>query len=118
MRPCRPTCAGIYGHLGAESRRLDRLLSDLLDVDRLRHGVARTAFAVTDVGELVQEVVAAMRAGGQVDDRLIEVEAESATAEVDAAKVERIVENLLRNAVRHTPEGSPIRCGSSVEEVC
>jgi signal transduction histidine kinase len=109
--------AGIYGHLGAESRRLDRLLSDLLDVDRLRHGVARTAFAATDVGALVEEVVAGMRAGAEVDNRLIEVEADSVTAEVDAPKVERIVENLLQNAVRHTPEGSPIRVRvESVEE--
>ena len=40
---------------------------------------------------------------------LIEVEAESAIAEVDAPKVERIVENLLANAVKHTPAGTTIR---------
>ena len=46
-------------HLSAESRRLDSLLSDLLDVDRLRHGVAAAHVqARDDVGRLVAEVVA------------------------------------------------------------
>ena len=35
--------------------------------------------------------------------RPIEVEVEAITASVDAAKVERIVENLVSNALRHTP---------------
>jgi len=38
----------------------------------------------------------------------ISFESEPSTAAVDAAKVERIIENLLFNATRHTPEGTPI----------
>jgi len=40
--------------------------------------------------------------------RVIKVEAESAMAEVDAPKVERIVDNLLANAVTHTSAESEI----------
>ncbi len=42
------------------------------------------------------------------DGRDIEVEVESITVSVDAAKVERILENLLSNAIRHTPDGTRI----------
>jgi signal transduction histidine kinase len=40
--------------------------------------------------------------------RAFAVSGEEVTVSVDAAKVERIVDNLLVNAARYTPEGSPV----------
>ena len=39
------------------------------------------------------------------------VDVDAVTVSIDAAKVERILENLLSNAIRHTPDGT--RSGSS-----
>ena len=86
-----------------QAGRLERLLNDLLDVDRLRHGRMRVEFEQADLAELVRGVVA-----GRPNGREIDMEAESVLASVDAAKFERIVENLIANAERHTPEDSPI----------
>jgi PAS domain S-box-containing protein len=97
------TRENMISHVAAQAERLQRLLGDLLDVDRLRHGSLRAETAPTDLGELVHEVVAMRPELGGVD-----VHAEGMTAEVDPAKVERIVDNLLANAERHTPEGTPI----------
>jgi signal transduction histidine kinase len=44
----------------------------------------------------------------EVGERPLEVEVEPMVADVDPTKVERILENLLVNAVRHTQEGTPI----------
>ncbi|HEY7003312.1 MAG TPA: MASE1 domain-containing protein [Gaiellaceae bacterium] len=87
-----------------QSRRLERLLNDLLDVDRLRHGRLRFEAERTDLAPLIEGVVAGRRFEG----RQIDVQAESVFAEVDPAKFERIVDNLLANADRHTPPGSPV----------
>jgi PAS domain S-box-containing protein len=97
--------AAIYEHLSAQAARLDRLLSDLLDIDRLRHGHVRPTFTPTDLGVLVEAFVADYTANG----RRIETRTEHAIAEVDAPKLERIVENLLANAVKYTPAESAIR---------
>jgi signal transduction histidine kinase len=82
------------------ARKLERLLSDLLDLDRLQRGIVSPQRRPTDLRQLVDGVVAEVEnpAGHE-----IQVEAEQATASVDSAKVERILENLLSNAIRHTP---------------
>jgi signal transduction histidine kinase len=90
--------------VAAQARRLERLLNDLLDVDRLRHGRVRFESERTDLAPLIQGVVA----GRPLEGRQIDVQAEHVHAEVDPAKFERIVDNLLANAERHTPAGSPI----------
>jgi signal transduction histidine kinase len=88
----------IVEHLAEQADKLGRLLSDLLDIDRLRHGFVQPTLHPIDVGELVEQI-ARQHSSGM---RPIEVAAESAIAEVDAAKVERIVDNLLVNAVAYT----------------
>jgi PAS domain S-box-containing protein len=91
-------------HLARQAKKLDSLLSDLLDLDRLRHGFVRPSFRPTDIGRLVTQV-----ASGHVSDtHEIDVRVVSAVAEVDAPKVERIVDNLLANAVNHTPSGTGV----------
>jgi signal transduction histidine kinase len=94
----------IVGHLAEQAGKLDRLLSDLLDLDRLRRGFVRPSFHPTDVGRLAEQLAAGYAADGHP----IEVRAASVVAEIDAPKVERIVENLLANAVQHTPPGTEI----------
>jgi PAS domain S-box-containing protein len=101
--------------LFAQAQRLERLLADLLDLDRLRHGFVRPKFAETDIADLVERVAAAHRD----DMHSIALRTEPASAEVDAPKVERIVDNLIVNALRHTPSGTLItlrveRCNGGV----
>jgi signal transduction histidine kinase len=98
--------------LATQARKLDRLLADLLDVDRLRHGFVLPSFHETDIGELVTHVAS----GYAAPTHRIQVEAAPIRAEVDAPKVERIVDNLLANAVNHTPPGTSISVGVAASD--
>jgi K+-sensing histidine kinase KdpD len=89
-------------HLVEQSQKLERLLADLLDLDRLRHGRIRTKLEPTDVGELVERIAASH----SPDSHTLEVDAERVLAEVDPGKVERIVENLIANAIKHASPGT------------
>ncbi|HET9249253.1 MAG TPA: PAS domain-containing sensor histidine kinase [Actinomycetota bacterium] len=90
--------------LTSGARKMDRLLTDLLDLERLSHGVVEPNLADVDIGSLVETVVREMEHDGWT----IEVDAEPVVVSADAPKVERIVENLLVNATRHTPSGSHV----------
>jgi PAS domain S-box-containing protein len=98
--------------LASNARRLDRLLGDLLDLDRLDRGIIGPSLGPTDVGELIRRVVAE---SGAFRGRSVEVEAPAGEVQVDAAKLERIVENLLVNAVKHTPPGTSVWVRASAE---
>jgi signal transduction histidine kinase len=108
----RDDALDLLRRIAANARKLERLLGDLLDLDRLQRGIVAPQRRPTDVRALVRNVVAELEIAG---DREIEVEAEEQEASLDAAKVERIVENLIANAVRHTPEGSRIWVRASRE---
>jgi signal transduction histidine kinase len=95
----------LLGRLAANARRLDRLLSDLLDLDRLARGILEPRRRAVDVGELARQVVATSEA---LRGRHVDVEAEQVVAWVDGPKVERIIENLAANAIRHTPDGTQV----------
>ena len=94
----------MVGHLAHQASKLDRLLSDLLDLDRLRHGFMRPNLRPTDVQELATRVASDLHSNTHV----IDVNGSRVIADVDAPKVERIIENLLANAVNHTPSGTKI----------
>ena len=89
--------------LARSARKLDRLLADLLDVDRLRRGVMEPRCLPTDLAALVERVV---EDSGIRADRFVHVDTEPIVASVDPARVERIVDNLLANAMKHTPRGT------------
>ena len=95
----------LFKRVAANARKLNRLLSDLLDLDRLARGIVEPKRAETDLAELVRQIVEDSEARG---DHQVEVDAEPVVLPVDAAKVERIVENLIANAARHTPAGTSI----------
>ena len=104
--------------VASSARRLQRLLEDLLDVDRLTRGVVEVNRSPVDLQELVREVAEALELAGHV----VLLEVPPTRVEVDGPKVERIVENLVSNAIRHTPPGSTVwvrarRTGDMVELV-
>jgi PAS domain S-box-containing protein len=85
--------------LAQNASKLDRLLKDLLDIDRLNRGIVAPQYRVTDVGALARRTVESLDI---LSGREVVAEADSVVIAVDPAKVERIVENLLMNAARHT----------------
>jgi PAS domain S-box-containing protein len=97
--------ADLLGRLSANARKLDRLLGDLLDLDRLARGSLAPRRQVVDLGGLVRRVV---EDADVQQEHAVVVDAPTVQIAVDAPKVERIVENLVVNAAKHTQAGTAI----------
>ena len=91
-----------------ECDHLTGLVDDLLDAARLQAGRLRFTFAPVDVGLLVKRVVDRMSTT-TLAQRPVEVQlAEVPSIVADASRVEQVVLNLLQNACRYSPAGTPI----------
>jgi PAS domain S-box-containing protein len=97
----------LLGRLESNARKLDRLLTNLLDLDRLARGALILDRRRVDLGELVGGIVKEAEPE-LLGERPVNLETSPVLVAVDAVKVERIVENLLANAARHTWAGTPV----------
>jgi PAS domain S-box-containing protein len=86
--------------LAAKARRLNTIVTDLLDTERLARGVVEPKLQEIAVGRLISLLVWDSEA---MAGRQVHVDTRSVSAWVDPQMISRIVENLLMNAVRHTP---------------
>jgi len=86
------------GAIVESSKRLERLLIDLLDIERLSRGVIEPNRLDVDVRAMVHGVVE--RSGSK--DRIKLAFGRGVKAFVDPALIERVLENLISNAIRHT----------------
>ncbi len=87
------------------SRRLDRIVTDLLDLDRLQRQGLVARLRPVDLGSVVHQLVTRTEA---VTARRLQLDTGPVLVRADPTMVERIVENLLANALKHTPGDSRI----------
>lgn len=92
------------GRIARNAHKLDVLIGDLLDLERLDRGLIEPDRSPTDIGEIAREVARDL----EVEGHPLHVSDDSVVIAVDRAKVERILDNLVSNAIRHTPDGTEI----------
>jgi two-component system, OmpR family, sensor histidine kinase KdpD len=98
--------AGLLETIRLESDRLGRLVEDLLDLSRLEAGAVRPRRELWRVDELVGRALDALGELGRVE---VELERGLPLVEVDAAQVERVLANVIGNALKFSPPSTPVR---------
>ncbi|OYW45304.1 MAG: sensor histidine kinase [Sphingomonadales bacterium 32-68-7] len=86
-------------------RRIDRLVSEISEASRIDAELSRATFETIDLAALVENVVRARDTRGLNAGRMIQVErGDSALAVLGVPlRIERVVENLIDNAVSFSP---------------
>ena len=89
-----------------EARQLERLLQDLLDIERTGRGGVSIDRHPVDIAMTTRRLAQRLeqRLGRRVD-----VQADVVIGIIDEPKAERIIDNLLSNAIKYSPQGSEVR---------
>jgi two-component system, OmpR family, sensor histidine kinase KdpD len=95
-----------------EAERLNRLVSNLLDLGRIEGGALRAATEVLELEDFATRAVA--RIAPLAGDRPIEVDLAAAPAvRADPVMLDEALANIVDNAVHHTPAGTRIRLAAA-----
>jgi signal transduction histidine kinase len=84
---------------------LGSMVDDLFELSRLEAGDLQWSIGRVELGELVGEAVAAMQVEAEAKGVLVAAEPppQPLQAQADPEKLQRVLFNLIRNAIRHTP---------------
>jgi signal transduction histidine kinase len=91
----------------ANTRRMQRIVDDLLDLSRYESGGWSPNIVSNDVGALVNEVFGVVQRTADAHSLALTFESDPETARVDAdpTALRQIIHNLVENAIRHTVRG-------------
>jgi signal transduction histidine kinase len=90
----------------AQTERLNRLVSELLDLSRVDGGALPLVREEFDVAAFLADAVAQSSSPGRV---LVDVAPTGLRATADVARLHQVVSNLVENALRHGPLGDTVR---------
>jgi K+-sensing histidine kinase KdpD len=93
--------------IGANAHKLSDAITKLLDLTRLDAGHFEAQVEPLELGGLLKDTVS--RFEGLFTDHVLRLDIEDPlVVETDRVLVERVVENLLSNAAKYTPEGTKV----------
>ena len=106
-----------FATLERETFRLDRIVRDLTDLARLENGVGELDVRVFSISRLFEHVVARNEQAAHARRVTIRTIVPEAADQMvgDPDRIEQVVDNLVANALRHTPEGGSIRLSARVD---
>lgn len=98
----------------AQTERLSRLVTELLDLSRIDAGAHKLDKASFALAPLLADVVAEASVAARGVRFTVDVSPPDATVHADEARLAQVVANLLDNAARHGPAGGEVRISASV----
>lgn len=96
----------LLGLVEAQADRLDRLVTNLLDMTRLQAGVLEPRHQSVSVAAILEDAVGALGDANGPADLSVELPEDLPIVDVDRVLVGQVFANLLENAARFAPDGT------------
>jgi len=98
-------------------KRLTALINDLLDISKLESGKMAVNLKPASIEKIITEVVENFKDWAKTKSVRIkkEVDREIPELNLDADRIIQVLNNLIGNAIKFTPEGGAVRVGARIE---
>ena len=109
--------ARIGAIMSAETERLGRIVSDFLDLSRLERGLTPTLrLTRVDAAALIGDAVEVLRRARVTHEFEVDCAEALPALEADPDALDRVVKNLVSNAVKYSPTGSRVRVAARAHD--
>ncbi len=98
-----------------EADRLNRLVGNLLDMSRIEGGALKLEKEWYPIDELIHDVLGHMQPLLQGRTVVTNLPDDLPPVELDYLQIDQVLTNLIENAVRYTPAGSPIELSARLD---
>lgn len=102
-------------NINTDAQRLSRMITDMLDLDRMESGRMELAREPVDVNAIITEAAERVRANSPAHPLTLDLAADLPAVFGDTDKITQVVTNLLSNAVKYSPGGGPITVTTRAE---
>jgi signal transduction histidine kinase len=101
--------------INREAERLNRMINEVLDLDRIESGLMTLYRESVDLGLLVTQI--AGRAGSRAPEHQLRVQLDPSAPVVDGDhdRLTQVLVNLVDNAIKYSPEGGEITVGVALD---
>ncbi|HEY1456146.1 MAG TPA: PAS domain-containing sensor histidine kinase [Candidatus Dormibacteraeota bacterium] len=96
------------GYILKEAERVNRLITDMLDLDRLEAGKMTMRMQPVDLNATIENVVERTRAVSTTHEFATQLASGELVVVGDADRLIQVLSNLISNAVKYSPKGSQI----------
>jgi len=98
----------LAGEINTDAQRLSRMITDMLDFDRLEAGKIRLDLRALDMNEVARDAVERAQVSTEKHDLTTNLQPNLPAVLGDCDRVMQVLSNLLTNAIKYSPNGGDI----------
>ncbi|AEG92108.1 hybrid sensor histidine kinase/response regulator [Ramlibacter tataouinensis] len=111
-----PSATEARGIIARQTRNLAHMMDDLLDVGRALAGKVRLLRQPVDLAAVAIRVRQTLSLTGEAGGHELRLHLDEAWVEGDAVRLEQVVTQLVTNAFKYTPAGSPVDVSTGLQD--
>src|SRR5437773_6578029 len=104
------------GDINKDAGRLNRMINDMLDLDRIEAGRLTLHPQAVDLNSLIGDAVERARASSDKHKIVSELDPRHPVVQCDPDRIAQVMANLLSNAIKYSPSGGEITVSSHSED--
>jgi len=102
--------------INSDALRLNRMIGEMLDLDRMEAGKVRLTPKPVDVNALVRDVIERARASSTAHAIRAELDQALPIVNADPDRLIQVISNLVNNAVKYSPDGGEVKVTTTLDD--